>query len=56
MKKEDHLRNRKVNLGPYKFFDFLNVHPFLTRGFFTFLAVLAHSAAVDAGKLSLAHY
>ena len=36
----------KVNFGPNKFFDFLNVCPFPPRGFFTFLVVLAHGAVV----------
>ena len=40
----------KVNLGPYKFFDFLNVRPFLPRGFFTFLVVWAHSASDVSSK------
>ena len=43
-KKEGYLKNRTSNLGTNKFFDFLNVHPFSHRGFFTVLVVLAHGA------------
>ena len=46
MKKEDHLKIEKVNLGPNKFFDFLNALPFSPEGFFTFLVVLAHGVAI----------
>ena len=49
MKKEDHLKIEKVNLGPNKFFDFLNALPFSPKGFFTFLVVLAHGAAARRG-------
>ena len=42
VKKDEYLENQKVTWTLNKIFDFLKVHPFSPKGFFTFLVALAH--------------
>ena len=45
VKKDKHLESQKYYMDLCNIFDFLNVHPFSPRGFFTFLVTVAHGAA-----------
>ena len=45
VKKDKYLENQNVTFSPCNIFHFIKVHPFLPKGFFTFLVAVAHGVA-----------